>query len=298
MYYKACTKYSPVLLCTTKLAQSTSQYYCVLQRLPKVLRSISLYRKACTQYFPVLICTTKLAHSISQYYFVLQSLHKALPCTTVYYKGCQKYFPILLCTAKLAQRISQHYFVLQRLHKVFPSTTLYYEACAKHFPVQLCTTNLAQSTSQYYFVIQSWHKESFSYLFEYVLMGSYLFYIPPKHFDSSGISYFVGFIFLSACLAFNAFFQQRFRLYSWVSAVLALAFISRCHFSLIPSTITGPGGTFEPLQLTAPCTPLWGQPRPGGNLCTAIHYTFKCPTCHMWSINFSCCHLTKIYTRF
>ena len=32
LYYKACTKerYFPVLLCTTKLAQSTSQYYFVL----------------------------------------------------------------------------------------------------------------------------------------------------------------------------------------------------------------------------------------------------------------------------
>ena len=33
MYYKACTKSFPVLLCTTKLAQNRSQYYCVLQSL-------------------------------------------------------------------------------------------------------------------------------------------------------------------------------------------------------------------------------------------------------------------------
>ena len=38
---------------------------------------------------------------------------------------------------------------------------------------------------------------TFSYLFEYVLTGSCLLYIPPKHFGSSGISYFVGLIFLS-----------------------------------------------------------------------------------------------------
>ena len=31
LYYKACTKSFPVLLCTTKLAQTTSQYYFVLQ---------------------------------------------------------------------------------------------------------------------------------------------------------------------------------------------------------------------------------------------------------------------------
>ena len=92
LYYNACTKYFPVLLCTTKLAQSTSQYYFVL----------------------------KLAQSISQYYFVLQSLHKALPSTTLYYKACTKYvpvllctkactkhFPVLLCTTKLAQSTSQ-----------------------------------------------------------------------------------------------------------------------------------------------------------------------------------------------
>ena len=41
------------------LAQSTSQYYFVLQSL-----------------HPVLLCTTKLAQSTSQYYFVLRSLHK------------------------------------------------------------------------------------------------------------------------------------------------------------------------------------------------------------------------------
>ena len=46
-HYKACTKYFPVLLRTTKLAQSTSQYYFVLQSLHKVLPSTTLYYKAC-----------------------------------------------------------------------------------------------------------------------------------------------------------------------------------------------------------------------------------------------------------
>ena len=100
LYYKACTKYFPVLLCTTKLAQSTSQYYFVLQSLHKVLPSTTLYYKACTKYFPVLLCTTKFAQSPSQYYFVLQSLHKALPSTTLHYKVCTNYFPALLCTTK------------------------------------------------------------------------------------------------------------------------------------------------------------------------------------------------------
>ena len=105
-YYKACTKYFRGLLRTTKLAQSTPQYYFVLQSLHKVLPSTTSYCKACTKYFPVLLRTAKLAQNTSQHYFVLQSLHKILPSTTSYYKACTKYFP-----------------VLQSLHKVLPSTT-------------------------------------------------------------------------------------------------------------------------------------------------------------------------------
>ena len=88
----------PVLLRTTKLPQSTSQYYFVLQSLHKVLPSATSYYKACTQYFPVLLRTTKLAQSTSQYYFVLQNLHKVRPSTTSYYKASTKYFPVLLRT--------------------------------------------------------------------------------------------------------------------------------------------------------------------------------------------------------
>ena len=110
LYYKDCTQYFSVLLCTTKLAQSTSQYYFVPLSLHKVL--------------PVLHCTTKLAQSTSQYHFVLQSLHKACPSTTLYYQACTKHFPVLLCATKLAQSTSQYYFVLQSLHKALPSATL------------------------------------------------------------------------------------------------------------------------------------------------------------------------------
>ena len=70
------------ILCTTKLAQSTSQYYFVLRSLHKELPSTTLYYKACTQRVPVLLCTTKLAQSTSQYYVVPQSLHKVPPSTT------------------------------------------------------------------------------------------------------------------------------------------------------------------------------------------------------------------------
>ena len=57
-YYKACTKYFPVL---------------PLQSLHKVLPSTTWYYKVCTKYFPVLFRTTKLAQ-------------KVLPGTTSYYK--------------------------------------------------------------------------------------------------------------------------------------------------------------------------------------------------------------------
>ena len=116
LYYKACTNYFPllhftrslhkllpsnkdfpVLLCTTKLAQNTSQYYFVLQSLHKALPRTTLHYKACTSYFPVLPCTTKLTKTTSQYY-----------------KACTNYFPVK-CT-------SQYYFVLQSLRKVFPTT--------------------------------------------------------------------------------------------------------------------------------------------------------------------------------
>ena len=95
LHYKACTKSVPVLLCTTKLAQSTSQHYFALQNLHKTLPSTTLYYKACTKCFPILLCTTKLE----------------LRCT--------KYVPVLLCTTKLSQSTSQY---------------LYYKAFAKYFP--------------------------------------------------------------------------------------------------------------------------------------------------------------------
>ena len=164
LYYKPCTRDFPVLRCATVLAQSTSQYYFVLQSLHKALPSTTLYYKACTKYSPVLLCTTKLAQSTSQYYFVLQSLRKVIPSTTLYCKTCTKYFPVLLCTTKLAQNTSEYYFVLQSLRKGLPSTTLYYKACTKYFPVLPCTTKLAQNTSQYILLCTTKlaHKQAFT----------------------------------------------------------------------------------------------------------------------------------------
>ena len=143
-YYKACTKEIPVLLCTTKPAQSISQNYFALQSLHKARPSTTLYYKACTKHVPALLCTTKPAQSTSQYYFVLQSLHKARPSTILCItKPAQSTSQYLLCTTKPAQSTSQYYFVLQSLHKARPSTTLYYKACTKHVPVLLETREAA-----------------------------------------------------------------------------------------------------------------------------------------------------------
>ena len=62
LYYKACTKHVPVLLCTTNLAQSRSHYYFVLQILHKAFLSTTLHYKACTKYVPVLLCTMRYLH--------------------------------------------------------------------------------------------------------------------------------------------------------------------------------------------------------------------------------------------
>ena len=50
LYYKACTKHFPVLLCTTKLAQNTFQCYFVIQSLHKARPSTTMYYKACTKH--------------------------------------------------------------------------------------------------------------------------------------------------------------------------------------------------------------------------------------------------------
>ena len=59
LYHKACTKYFPVLLSTTKGAENTSQYTSVPHNFHKVLPGTTLYYKACTEYFPVLLCQRK-----------------------------------------------------------------------------------------------------------------------------------------------------------------------------------------------------------------------------------------------
>ena len=83
-YHKRCRNYFLVLLCTTSLAQSTSQYYLVLQKQLPILNG-------------------------------LQGLRKVLPSTTLYCKAWTKHFPLLLCTAKSAQSTSQSETNLNRI---------------------------------------------------------------------------------------------------------------------------------------------------------------------------------------
>ena len=95
------TNHFPVLLRTTKLARTASQYYFVLQSLHEPLPSTTSCCKACANRFPVLLRATKLARTASQYYFVLQSLHEPLPSTTPCYKACTNRFPVRLHSTSL-----------------------------------------------------------------------------------------------------------------------------------------------------------------------------------------------------
>ena len=92
------------ILCTTRLAQSTSQCYFVLQSL----------------------------HEASQCYFVLQSLHKALPSATLYCKACTKHFPVLLpfieCIVMWC-KVSHHPSLSVLLCDVKSHTTLHWVYC-------------------------------------------------------------------------------------------------------------------------------------------------------------------------
>ena len=186
-YYKHCAKYFSALLCTTSLAQSI--YFPVQIRTTSIAQSSFQYYFVLQKNLPVLLCTTKFAQSTSQYSFVL--------------KACAKHFPILLRTTKSAQVLPclKCYVILKSLHKYFPvlplltsiaqvlpGTSLYYKVCTKYilpssnsyykhctkfvFPVLLCTTRgltkfflvllctekSYKITSQYYFVLQVLHK--------------------------------------------------------------------------------------------------------------------------------------------
>ena len=105
-YYKSCAKCFPGLLCTTKIAQSSLQYYFVLPRLLIVARRTTFYYKYCAKYFQ---------------YYVLQKLRQVLPRSALYYKACTKLSPVLLRTTKVDHSFSQGYFLLQMLREISPS---------------------------------------------------------------------------------------------------------------------------------------------------------------------------------
>ena len=168
VYYKACTKHFPVLLCITKslhkaLPSTTLYYKACTTKLAQTRPSTTVYYKACTtklaQTRPSTTVYFKACTNTFRYYFVLQNvctkhfpvllctLQEALPSTTLYYKACTKHFPVILCTAKCkaCTNTFQYYYIFQSLHKVVPSTTMYNKACTKSFQVLLYTTKLAQT---------------------------------------------------------------------------------------------------------------------------------------------------------
>ena len=111
-------KYFSVIVRTTKVAESTSQYrfyYKTRRRyFPVVLGSIKLAQNT----FSVLLCTTELVHSTSYN-------------STSYHKAYTRCFPVL-CATKLVASTSQH------------STLFYYKVCRKYLPVLRCTTKPSQ----------------------------------------------------------------------------------------------------------------------------------------------------------
>ena len=86
-------KGQPLLLHTTKLGHSISQYYFVVQSLREALPCTMSYCKSLQQ--------------VTQYYFVLQSLQKVRPSTTSYCKACTG--------GERGQEGNQYYLELQSL---------------------------------------------------------------------------------------------------------------------------------------------------------------------------------------
>ena len=114
------TKYSSVLLCTTKC----TPYYKVLLQYYSVLHSAT----------PVLLCTTIQYYSVLlQYYSVLQSATPVLLCTTQCYSSTTLYYKVLL---QYYSVLLQYYSVLQ----CYSSTTLYYKVLLQYYSVLQSTT--------------------------------------------------------------------------------------------------------------------------------------------------------------
>ena len=108
--YKACTKHAPVPLCSSKIGQSTSHHFYVINSSHDHLKDSC---KACTEHKPALICIEELLQSMFQCYFVLQSLHRAPFLFTA--KLTPGHVPVRLCTTNIA--------------KPGPSSFLYFTPC-------------------------------------------------------------------------------------------------------------------------------------------------------------------------
>ena len=89
------------ILCATKLAQGTSQYYVVLQSLQQARPRTTSYYKSCTKHFPVL-------QSLHQYYCALHRLHKhfLVHCAQFFYTSTSFY---------TQQAITQGHFYTDKL---------------------------------------------------------------------------------------------------------------------------------------------------------------------------------------
>ena len=108
-YYKACTKYSPVQH-TTKLAQTTSQYYFVLQSLRKALPSTSLYRKACTHEYR---CTYEVPSIAGCNNFTRKNVRFRAPASSPAQVPCNIHAAITMCFAAPRTHQCSHYCTLR-----------------------------------------------------------------------------------------------------------------------------------------------------------------------------------------
>ena len=138
------TKYSSVLLCTTKC----TPYYKVLLQYYSVLQSTT----------PVLFCTTKYYSSTTLYYKVLlqycsalQSATPVLLCTTKYYSSTTLYYKVLLQYSSVLQSTTP---VLVCTTKCYSSTTLYYKVLLQYYSVLQSTTPVLVCTTKYQNVLR------------------------------------------------------------------------------------------------------------------------------------------------
>ena len=151
VYYNACTKYFPVLLCTTKFAQTRSNttvhyktctntfQYRMLQNLHKNV-PVPPFTTNLHKHVPVLPYTTKLAETRCS--------------TTVYHKTCTNTFPY----SRILENLHEHVPILAyttKLARQRSSTTVYYKTCANTFPVLAYT---CRNTLLYYRILQNLHQ--------------------------------------------------------------------------------------------------------------------------------------------